>query len=180
MILDAVIPVSRKDFIKLPFVIDALCRNQSIGTVYVISPEPIDGPASDILRGRHGITALLDSDVLPFSKNIFRHRPGWVYQQFIKLLQNVTDTDWYLSVDADLFVLKPLPFFANGKANLFYARDWQKIIAPYGRFTEGMLGIQWNEFSLMNDIALYNKDVVRSMTDYAGGYDNFVSRAASL
>jgi hypothetical protein len=178
--VDAIMPVARKDFCKLFASAQLLIKNVGIDTLYIVSPEPVDKSIVDELSVNDNIVYLEDRHVLPFDASVFTHRSSWVYQQFIKLLQDVTESDWYISVDADLFVLKPLPFFGGGKPSLFFARDYKKIVPAYGRFTSGLLGIEWNEFSLMNDIALYNKGIVRDMVGHVGGYEEFVNRSIEI
>lgn len=178
---DAIVPVSQKDFTKLPLVVEHLFKNAPVGTVYIVSPTPVYEEEAKLVSGYNAVF-LDDQDVLPIDPNIFQPRTNWVYQQWIKLqiLRGITNTDWFIVLDADLFVLRPLPFVANGKPGMFYARDKDKTIKGYGKFTYQMLGIDWNKFSLMNDIALYNKDVIKSMIRHVGGHEAFISRAAEI
>jgi hypothetical protein len=178
---DAIIPVSQKDFTKLPFAVEQLFKNVPIDTVYIVSPTPVYEEEA-AKASEYNVVFFDDQDILPIDANIFKPRTSWVYLQWIKLqtLQNITKSDWFITLDADLFVLKPLPFVVDGKPGVFYARDKDKIIGGYGNFTAKMLGFPWNEFSLMNDIALYNKDVIRAMIDHVGGHDAFIDRAAEI
>ncbi len=178
---DAIIPISRKDFTKLPFAVDLLFEHVPIDTVFIVSPTPVDKEIA-AQTAEHNVVFLDDQDILPVDPNRFQPRTGWVYLQWIKLqtLQNITNSDWFVTLDADLFVLKPLPFVVDGKPGVFYARDHEKTIGGYGCFTKEMLGFDWNEFSLMNDIALYNKDVIFTMIDHVGGHDAFIDKAAKI
>ncbi len=178
---DVVIPAAKKDFTKLPFAVDLLYQNVPVKDVYIVSPEPVYKEEAAKLA-EHDVIFLNDQDVLPIDLSIFQVRPAWVYAQLIKLqiMQNITETEWYLSVDGDLFALKPLPFVVHGKPGLFYARDKNKTILAYGKFTHRLLGFPWNKFSLMNDIALYNKAVIVAMIDHVGGHDAFISKTADI
>lgn len=178
---DVVLPAAKKDFAKLPFAVGMLYEHVNAGTTYIVSPEPVYTKEADELA-EYDVVFLNEQDVLPIDPGIFKPRTTWVYLQLLKLqiLQNITTTSWYIAMDADLFIRKPLPFVVGGRPGLFYGRDRERKIATYGRFTEAMLGYPWNEFSLMNDIALYNNDIIRAMVEHVGGHDIFVDRVAEI
>lgn len=164
--VEAVIPVIEKDLNKLPYVINRLYKHiRYLTYVHVVTPDP--GAIKDNL-GR-GVAVHADQDVFPFDASKFKFRPNWVYQQFIKLFQDVTDTRWFISCDADLFVNRDLPLFGpTGKPRLFRSRDPNQRIGQYAKFNAWALGDDYKplNFAIMNDIALYNRGVIDALLSY--------------
>ena len=115
---DILILVAQKDFNKLPFVLEAIYKNiPDVHKYYLISPVPIPDEYIWIDSEQFTDREVLDFD---FTRINMESRRGWYCQQFIKLFQEVTASN-YLVVDADAIVNKKLeidpahPSFYLGK-----------------------------------------------------------------
>jgi len=98
-----------------------------------------------------------DNEVLDIPKD-WKFRPNWIYQQLLKLFQGVT-SDWYLVIDCDLFVVKPLemrmPTFLHG-------RDQHN--ESYFNFTETMFGFgREYKHSFIADMMLFYRPYIQEM-----------------
>ena len=85
---DVFIVSAPKDHNKLPYVIDSIRTNlcDSCGEIIVVSPTPIDIKIE-------GVKQFRDEEVLTIQRNLIPHRPNWIFQQFLKLFQDVTKND---------------------------------------------------------------------------------------
>lgn len=113
---DILITIAKKDFNKLWFVVESIRKNiVGYRKIFVISDVEINNKVE-------GIEYFTDDEVLDFNWSAIDmvNRRGWYKQQFIKLLQEETLSN-YLVVDADVYINKPLqidiahPFFLFGK-----------------------------------------------------------------
>jgi hypothetical protein len=155
---DVLVLAAHKDYPKLPFVLDAIGRNvDGFDRVYLCTPEPFDASHMPI-----EVCSLIDMDVLKAEPRRWRHRPNWVYQQFIKLFQEATPNDMYLCVDADTIINKPLPLFA-GTTPIWWCGNDQHH-QPYFAFSEAMLGMgRVYPRSFIADIFFFSRDMVWRM-----------------
>lgn len=160
-LFETVIPTASIDLNKLPYVVDALYRYTDTCGVHIITPEPKDVP--DL--SWPGVFVHADSDVLDFDRTRFKHRPNWVFQQFLKLFQNVTLTDWYLVIDADLIFARSVKLFEEMRPVFLLGND--QYHEPYFCFNQKMLGIgKTYEFSFLSECTLYKKQLVDRMLEH--------------
>jgi hypothetical protein len=89
---------------------------------------------------------LADEDILPSptKKEIEARlgalgwRAGWYLQQFIKLgYSRIVEADRYVIWDADTVLIRPMPFFVRGVAQIGAAKEYH---APYFRTYEKIVG----------------------------------------
>lgn len=156
---DLFIPCAPKDYVKLPFVVDAADRLlPQLSAAHIVTRAPIEP------LGSFGFPIYyhLDKEVLDFDYTRFKFRPTWVYQQFLKLFQTVTD-DWYLVMDADRFINKSLNLF-EGEQPVMFLRDRDENHAPYFEYNRQMLGIgKVNEHSFLSECTLYSRSLIEDM-----------------
>jgi len=171
---DVVIPVIKKDFSKLPTVVSKVKSNMQAENIYIVSPTQVDN--ADKIGD--GVIYLLDDDVIPeMAKEKLGGGP-WLYQQFfIKSFQEITHNKWYVAMDADLFVMHE---FEIDTPMLFYAIEPEIKIPRYGRFSKEMLGEDYYPYTVMNEFALYNKDILGEFIEYVGGMEAFIKSAAKV
>lgn len=162
---ETVIPCAPVDLNKLPFVIRALMTNTDTSRVHVITPDVSKVPP---LGGMTGYVSLHnDCDVLNVNLSIFKYRPKWVYQQFLKLFQTVTSTDWYLVIDADLLFNRPVSLFENGKPQFLLGHD--QYHEPYFEFNKKMIGIgRVYNYSFLSECTLYDRYQINNMLEDNG------------
>lgn len=157
--VDLFIPCAPKDYIKLPFVLASVDRYlPDITAAHVVVRERINS----IQGFRFPVNYYLDRDVLDFDYTRFKFRPTWIYQQFLKLFQNVTD-DWYLVMDADRFINKPLPLF-DGEQPIMYLRDRDEFNAAYFNYSQQMIGVgKVYPRSFLSECTLYSRSLIEDM-----------------
>lgn len=164
MNIEAVIPAAPKDYNKIAYVIRSISNYaQDIKAVHVISPDM----HGFVQMGNLPITCHVDEDVLYFDRRKFTYRPNWIYQQFLKLFQNVTSTEWFVVVDADILFNTDLKFFDKDKPIMMLGRDQNH--PPYYRYNQAMLGLgRVYDHSFLSECTLYNKSLVTRMIEHAG------------
>lgn len=175
---ETVIPCAPIDVNKLPYVVDALFRHTETSAACIITPDPSQVPP---LNNSKPVAIYADRDVLDFDRALFKHRPNWVFQQFLKLFQNVTLTDWYLVIDADLIFVADVSLFSAGKPIFLLGLD--QYHEPYFCFNQRMFGFgKTYPYSFLSECTLYNKNIIRNMLQY-GAYSSiphFLTRATEM
>ena len=109
---DLLIPCAEKDLIKLPLCIERAVKYFSPppSQIYIVSP---------VRTNISGIKHIYDDKILPIKMHdIIYRRKNWIFQQLIKLKQQVT-SDNYMCLDCDVFLNKKIPVFHENKTNLF-------------------------------------------------------------
>lgn len=160
--VDMVIPAAPKDYHKLPYVIAGVREFINVETIHVIAPGPGDlgdHQWSDVVL--HG-----DDEVLPYDRSRLRYRPNWVFQQVLKVFQEITHHDWFLVMDADIFPSRSIPLWTvNHKPILCLGRDQHH--EPYFEFNRQVLGFgKVHPWSFISECTLYNKALVNDLLAY--------------
>jgi hypothetical protein len=159
MKIDAVICCAQKDYNKLPFTVGAALRNvKNLDTVHVITPEPIPQlPFSGKIR------YFTDREVLDIDISRWKFRPNWIYQQFLKLFQRVSKHEYYVTIDSDTVIARPLEFFdTSGKPIWYLGRD--QFHKPYFTFQQKAFGLgREYPHSFINDMNLFNRNLIDEM-----------------
>lgn len=157
--VDLFIPAAPKDYIKLPFVLDSVDRYlPDITAAHIVTPTEITLPR----EYRFPVMFHRDQDVLDFDYTRFKFRPTWIYQQFLKLFQQVTG-EWYLVMDADRFINTPQQLFDDGTPIMFL-RDRDENHTPYFEYNKKMIGVgKVYDHSFLSECTLYSRSVVEAM-----------------
>jgi len=175
--IDLFIPVAPKDICKLSYVVANAKSHLPIEDIYIATPDK-----SKVTQFNHAnIHVYSDSEVLDFDRNRFKHRPNWDYQQFLKLLQNVTKNDWYLVIDADIIVNRYLPLWTNtDKPIMYLGRD--QYHQSYFNFNKAILGFERvYHYSFLSECTLYNKHLIDYMLEDSGlNRDTFLIKSANI
>jgi hypothetical protein len=153
MKFDIVILSKKSDFNKLKFLINSIEDNISgYDDIYIISPEKID---------IDGIINYTDFEVIDeVYKKTLSYRPGWIFQQYIKLLQDVTKNDYYLVIDSDVYINNKIDIFTDGKPNFFLGRD--QYHEQYFRYLN-YFNINKNlNHSFISEIMLFDKRLINN------------------
>jgi hypothetical protein len=120
---DIFIPCAQKDYNKLPYVMDAIRRNVDFGGVIHVSiPFEVEKYQYSDVVFHH------DMDVLKIDKSLWSFRPSWMYQQCLKLFQEVT-SDTFLVVDCDTIFNRPVSFYEGDK--MIWHTGWVQHHLPY-------------------------------------------------
>ena len=152
---DVFICCAPKDVNKLPFCIAAVKKNvPGIGDIHVTSPMPI-APITGVIHH-------LDKGVLDINPMRWKYRPNWVYQQFLKMFQTVTKTEYWFVVDVDTIINRALPMFEGSRPIWYYG--WDQDNRPYFTFQEKMIGIgKVCRHTFVADMNFFNINIINKM-----------------
>lgn len=150
---DVLIVVAQKDYNKLNFLFKSI-KNliPQPDNICVVSPTEITNKEENCLY-------YLDNEVLKIDRGNLKHRPNWVSQQFIKLLQNITPNDNYLVIDSDIFLNKEINVFNNDKPNFFITIN--QYHQQYFNFLNYFNVHKIYEQSFISEIMMFNKTKIR-------------------
>ena len=135
--IDVVIPVHKKDLIKLSFVIDGIRSNSinNIGNIFVV------GEKNQYLEAEckrlhleyvdENELNLPKKESLGYITNSVVDRNGWLFQQLIKLHADIIcKNEYILLLDSDTVFLKPVVWVNHKRrVNLFISDEYH---LPYG------------------------------------------------
>jgi hypothetical protein len=165
---DIFIPAVGKDFNKLKFVVASIHKHL-IGykDIHLVIPNSHrwDDVYRDHLHGKIPIDLNLkfhyEDHIFKMDRSKIRHRPNWVYQQYLKLFQNVTD-DLYLTIDSDVILTRDMPMFHEDKRILWMG--WEQNSRPYFEFQEKMLNLP-REYphTFINDMNFIDRNLIDEM-----------------
>lgn len=166
---DIFVPCKMSDVNKLQFLLPSLQKNiQGYDQIVVVTPERIQ---------LSGVTCLTDFEVLPkWYKDTAPYRPGWTFQQYLKILQPITK-DRYLVVDSDLWINRPIKVFDDaGKPTFFFGRDQ---MAP--QYFEHMAHFGLSKrhpYSFISEIMLFDRTITAEfLDDQKLSKDSFVEKS---
>lgn len=151
---DVLIPVAPKDYNKVPFVVESLrYLEPQPQNIYVVSPDGIQ--VKDTI-------GYCDYEVLsldPLQSKYYR--PQWVFQQFIKLFQDVTKESLYLVVDSDLIFNRKFDVFPKGRT-FFLGIDQNH--KPYFNLMKQLFGFgRVYPHSFISEVMLFDKSVTQEI-----------------
>lgn len=153
MIYDILILAAKKDFNNLKYLFDSLVYlKPSYNKVYCVCPEY---PETQI----EGIDYILEKDVL--APRLPRTRSSWVYQQYIKLFQQIT-VDNYLVIDADIILNKDVEIITENTPNFLIGRT--TINTPFFKWYKQMFELDrsFNE-SFISEIMFFDRKIINEM-----------------
>lgn len=176
---DVLLPCAPKDYNKLPYVMKSVVDNiVGYDGIYVVSPTDI--PTDILSRLPYAYYSYLDSDLMPgIDREKWSYRPNWNFQQCLKLFQGVT-ADWYLTLDCDTFVNRPLSFVEDGKP--VYYLGWDQNMDYYFRYQKEMIGIgKVAPFTFIADMNLIYRPFVTEMLNKSGhSVKSFIEKSQAI
>ena len=160
---DLFIPVAPKDEIKLPYVIEYANKHLKHKKIFVCSPHNISNRVID-----SNITYINDKDVLDVpDRSFISFRPNWIYQQFLKLFFNQSESEYYFALDADTIITKPLPLFEKEHPIWYYG--WKQNHFPYFLFNKKFFNLDKSlNHTGIGDLGLFNKEIIQTFLNYTG------------
>lgn len=165
---DVVIPCHSKDYAKLPHCIERIKKylNPQPELIYIIGNIPVDLP---------GCVFCHEEEVLDIDKRTINYRPGWIYQQLLKLGQNVTKNNHYLCVDADVFFNKHIDIYSqNNKPYLFFSNIHQNH-KPYFNLLKDFNLCQEAGRTFICDFMMMDKTIVSELIGNVYELFNFIN-----
>jgi hypothetical protein len=160
---DLFIPVAPKDEIKLSYVIEYANKHLKHKKIFVCSPHNITNKITD-----SNITYINDKDVLDVpDRSFISFRPNWIYQQFLKLFFNQSESEYYFALDADTIITKTLPLFENKHPIWYYG--WKQNHFPYFLFNKKFFNLDKTlDHTGIGDLGLFNKKIIQTFLNYTG------------
>ena len=154
---DLIVLAHPKDYIKLQYGLNSCMEFlfPKPENIYVVSPSEI---CSD------KITHIFDEDAIPVKLDqINFKRQNWIYQQLIKLFQDFTENDFYLTVDSDVIFNKRQNLFENEKP-VFFISDRKQHHKPYFNFMDKWSGMERVvNYTFINDFMMFDKKICQEM-----------------
>ena len=125
-----------------------------------------------------------DSQVLPQDRSRIKYRRNWIFQQFLTLFNDLTDTDYYLDIKSDAVILKPFQVFdKDGNPNLFVSRS-EGYKEYYWNFSKKMIGLDQEQadYSFICDIMMFSKKKIKEMINLAklNSADEFIEKSIEI
>lgn len=157
-------PVLPKDYNKLKFGLAALLEHvPGVQDVVLCTPDPTQlDPKTLQLPKQKKIQIVADREVLNIDPRLFRHRPNWMMQMFVKLFQKVTQYPLYLTLDADVVINRKLPMFDEDKRILYLGPEQNH--RPYFEFQERMLGLpRLYPHTFITDMNFFDQRIIQEM-----------------
>lgn len=173
--IDLLLPAAPKDYVKVPYVIQTVAKFvPDIERVCLVSPDVLSYTELHGLK----IDCYTDVEVLPlwYKREMVSWRPNWITQQIIKLTQTITQTEYWLTTDADKFFNDKISLFREGKPILYTGAAGPHL--PYIGFNRMMLG-EYTPYpkSFLSECTLYKREFIDEMLNVCGGgRDGFIHK----
>lgn len=176
--VDVLIPCAPKDYNKMKYSIISLIENvKEIKDIHICTPNPINKLDIDFPIYYH-----LDFEVLP-KVNPFnwKYRPNWIYQQMIKLFQNVTSTDYYFTYDIDGILIKNKNLFNEKNQPIWYSA-WEQNHQPYFDFSKKIFNLdKVYPLTFISDTCFFNKIYIKEMLNkFNYTQESFINKSFEL
>lgn len=158
---DVLIPVGKRDVARVGFCVESLrWLDPQPDSVTVVTPDPALVPRLD----RPGVRVVRDSDVLDLER--VGPQGNWVFQQFIKLFQGVTENSLYMTVDSDLVFLRPFKVFADDGRPLFWRFPLAGAHGGFQSFMRDAWGLEGPKaHSMVCHMMMFDRKFVQEMLD---------------
>lgn len=170
-----------KDYLKIPYCLNGIHRNmRGYQNLYLCTPHVL--PPKMVATIHYPVHYRIDMKVLTATPQRWRHRPAWVYQQFIKLFQRVTENDWYFVIDCDTMINKQLPVWDNADNPIWYI-SWEQNNPAYYNFNQKMFGYgRVYDHSFLADMGFYRRAYVDEMLNHHkyDTRDKFIQKSYSI
>lgn len=161
-----------KDYLKLPYVIRGLIDHYTgVCEIFLVTPDVIpDNIKENIKSIFDKVSYVLDSE-LPIDKSRINFRsPGWITQQFVKLLAeriifpNKGYRVWGV-IDADTILNRPISNSSDTGGEIFYHTKYQRH-QPYFDFITKYLNTDINLnsiYSYIAEIMIFKKSYIDAL-----------------
>ena len=198
--IDAVVPLVEKDFERFLILKASLDRNfKDLGRCFVVVPERSVNKAREYVDDVRYVV-LSEEEVVPefryFKKmpGIFRRMPrnlkkwpdwykaqlpGWYKQQMIKLaISDFVDSEFYLTLDADVICVKEVSFPDLVKEGKVMSRRTRRDLHPeWYKWAERILGVKRSGWTHGVTPALLSTEAMSELKEYVARRDPVVFKA---
>jgi Family of unknown function (DUF6492) len=154
--MDAVLPITLRDYERFTILqrtISLFCRDL-FNVIWIVVPDRDLEEIKERIKDAN-YCVISDSELVPEFK-LFPNRGGWFNQQLIKLaIASSVETDFYLTLDADVICVKPVHFSDLVKEG--HAAYYRYSADKFGDFNEWY---EWAErvlrFQIPNNFRYHN------------------------
>lgn len=162
MIYDILILSKNEDFNKVKYLLKSIKLNlNGYDNIYLITPNKLN------IELEENVINLTDFEVIEKEyKDGIKHRPSWIFQQYMKLFQNVTKHDKYLVIDSDIYINKNIDIFSDEKPNLFIGKD--QYHEPYFNYMSNFGIYKKYDKSFISEIMLFDKKIINNFLSRIG------------
>lgn len=162
---DVFMPCAPKDYGKLKYVVNQIKTHlRGFDKIYV-SVQDADQLPNECHK--LGLVIVEDRDVLNIDLRKCKYRPNWVYQQFLKMFQDVTEHNLFFTIDSDVFINRKVKMFEKGRRVIWMG--WEQNHPPYFKFQEQMLGLpRTMPHTCINDTNFFDKKIIAEMLERNG------------
>jgi Family of unknown function (DUF6492) len=165
--VDVVIPVIRKDWDVLPFVLAAVkrCLKHPVRRIFLVGPERPESSMEDLPRQA---TFICENEISPLRREEIDLRPdgkdrsGWLLQQFVKLsVDDFCSCKHVLALDADTVLMRPQRYVKNGKMVLNVSEE--RYDPYYAQIRRVLPGLAISPFSFVCHQMMFQAEVLKSL-----------------
>lgn len=154
---DLFIPCGKKDYVKIKYCIEHAVQylDPKPTNIFISSPDRIK---------MQGVTWINEVEAVGFGYDAIAYRRApWVYQQLLKLCQNVTQ-DLYLTIDADTMLVKPFKVFSESGRTYRWVNNHEQHHQPYFNFMKKI----WNldkvaDHTFISELMLFDRKICREL-----------------
>lgn len=152
---DVLIVAHEKDFLKLKYLIKSIKDFINYKKIYIITNIEIDNKSLNV---DDDIIICYEETILKINKNKINYRHNWIYQQFLKLFQNITE-DNYIVIDSDVIINRNIYITPD---NFYFTSDQNH--KPYFNFYEKIFG-SFTKFkhSFISELMIFDRKKIQDM-----------------
>ena len=177
--IDAVLPLTMKDFERFRILYMSMQHFKCLGRCWVVVPD-LEFEKLNSLINDERIRVIPETRLVP-EFHFFPKTPGWYKQQLIKLsASEIVDTDFYLTLDADVICVKDIAFsdlVVDGKG--MTRRIKEDIHRRWYKWAERVTGLPRSGLTHGVTPALFNKKAMFGLHSYLSKKINIAFQAIS-
>lgn len=166
---------AKKDYNKIKYTVQAIKDNVTgYKNIFLCTPTKLN-------LNINGVIQCLDREVLDINPFQFKYRPNWIYQQMLKLFQNITPNDYYATIDTDILINRKMCYF-NSEGKPVWYMGWEQNNRPYFEFQEKMFGYgRVHNHTFIADMNFFNKKIIKEMLDRFGyDFNSYIKKSIEV
>lgn len=174
------IPVAPKDNNKVKYLIRSIEEHlEGYTDIHLTFPNLDHKP--ELFKCSVPVFIHEDRKILDIDPEIFKYRPGWIYQQFVKLFQRVTGHELYLTIDSDVIINRKMPMFTKHGKRIWYM-GWEQNHQPYFNFNQKMFGFgRVFPHTFINDMNFFDRRYIMEMVHSRfESVNDFITKSAEV
>lgn len=160
---DILIPAAPKDRNKLKFLLVSIEKHiTGFSGIYITVPDKSKFEGY-IPECKFPVHVYNDVELLDIDISKFPYRPNWIYQQYLKFFQDVTEHDLFLTIDSDVIINRDMPMFESDGRRIFWM-GWEQNHRPYFKFQELAFNLpRIYPHTFINDMNFMSKTIIKEI-----------------